>query len=101
MTGSVPPSVPCGAASKLKVRVLNQAYVTALLEARLIGDSSNATSLEFHPKPLNGKPEEIISLRIKLQSPGVTDLTISFNARGEKQDLGGRDRVHFLMQCKL
>jgi hypothetical protein len=30
----------------------------------------------------------------------VTDLTIAFKAHNEVPDLGGRDRVHFLMRCQ-
>ena len=39
------------------------------------------------------------TLHITLARPGPTDLTIAIRARNEIPDLGGRDRVHFLMRC--
>jgi hypothetical protein len=79
--------------------VVNQSFVTSQLQARLVADIPTDISLDFHPEPLEGKPEEMRSLGIKLSQPGFTDLTVSFYARGDKTELGGRDRVHLLMRC--
>jgi hypothetical protein len=48
---------------------------------------------------LQGVPEELRMLHLTLTKPGVTNLTIAFKAHNEIPDLGGRDRVHFLLRC--
>lgn len=90
---------PCGTASDFRVKILNQGFVTSRLEAEFVGDVPAGVSLDFHPTPLKGAREEFRNLRITLTKPGPTDLTIAFRAHNETPDLGGRDRVHFLMHC--
>jgi hypothetical protein len=100
LAGALPPSAPCGMAADLSVKIVNQGFVTAQLEAELVGDVPAGVTLDFHPEPLKGVPEELRKLRITLTKPGLTDLTIAFKAHNEIPDLGGRDRVHFLMRCR-
>jgi hypothetical protein len=83
----------------LPVLVVNQGFVTAQLEAELV-DAPAGVTLEFHPDPLKGVPEELRKLQITLTKPGTTDLTVAFKAHNEIPDLGGRDRIHFLMRCR-
>lgn len=97
--GELPPPGLCGTATELRVDIVNRGFVTAQLEASLVGDVQG-TTLDFRPKPLVGQPEEFRTLRITLTKPGSTDLTVSFKAHGASTDLGGRDRVHFLMRCR-
>ena len=99
LAGTLPPPVPCGTPAELAVKVVNQGFVTAPLEAVLAGNVPEGATIDFRPEPLSGAPEELRSLRIVLTHPGVTDLTISFKARNEIPDLGGRDRIHFLLRC--
>jgi hypothetical protein len=96
--GALPPSVPCGTPASLEIKIVNQGFVTTPLEARLI-DAPAGASLDFHPEPLKGMPQERRTLRITLIRPGETDLTVAFKAHRAIPDLGGRDRVHFLMHC--
>ena len=100
MWGNLPPPVPCGTPADFFIKIINQGFVTAHLEAQLVGDAPPGTVLDFHPDPLKGIPEETRIMHIKLAKPGTTDLTIAFKAHHEIPDLGGRDRVHFLMQCR-
>jgi hypothetical protein len=100
MWGNLPPPVPCGTPADLPIKIINQGFVTSHLEAQLVGDAPPGTVLDFHPDPLKGIPEETRIMRVKLAKPGTTDLTIAFKAHHEIPDLGGRDRVHFLMQCR-
>lgn len=97
--GVLPPPVPCGQPAVLAVKVVNQGFVTSLLEAELVGGVPAGTSLDFHPTPLKGLPEELRELRITLPKPGLTDLTVAFRPHNEAGDIGGRDRVHFLIRC--
>jgi hypothetical protein len=97
--GTLPPPVSCGQPATLQVRIINQGFVTSLLEAELVEDIPAGATLEFHPQPLTGVPEELRQLRITLTKPGLTDLTIGFHSHAEPPDLGGRDRIHFLMHC--
>jgi hypothetical protein len=99
LAGALPPPAACGTAVDFRVRIINQGFVTSRLEAELIGDKPEAAKLDFHPEPLRGVAEELRDLRITLIKPGSFDLTISFRTHNNAPDLGGRDRIHFLMHC--
>lgn len=99
LSGALPRPVPCGTVADLPVKIVNQAFVTSRLKAEFVGDVPAGVSLDFQPAPLKGMREEIRTLRITLTKPDLTDLTIAFRARNEPPDLGGRDRIHFLMHC--
>lgn len=99
MAGALPPPAPCGTAADLAVMIVNRGFVTVRLEAELVGDAPEGVKLDFGSAPLTGVPEEQRVLRITLAKPGTTDLTVAFRAHNEAPDLGGRDRVHFLMDC--
>jgi hypothetical protein len=97
--GALPAPVPCGKPADLSVKIVNQGFVTSRLEAEFAGGDPDGAQLQFHPEPLRGVPEEVRQLQIILTNPGVTDLTIVFRAHNHTADLGGRNRVHFLMRC--
>lgn len=99
LAGSLPAPAPCGTAAELLLKIVNQGFVTSQLEAKLVGDAPQGVTLDFHPEPLKGVPVELRELHIMLTKPGPTDLTIAFRADNDIPDLGGRDRVHFLMSC--
>lgn len=99
LAGTLPPPVLCGTTTDLPLRIVNQGFVTASVEASLVGDAPAGVTLYFRPEPLRGVPEELRKLHITLTKPGLTDLTIAFRAHNEIPDLGGRDRIHFLMHC--
>src|SRR5438874_2270900 len=97
--GVLPPPVPCGSAADLRVKVVNRGFVTAPLEAAFVGYVPHGATLALPSEPLKGEPEELRTLHITLTEPGAIDLTISFKLRNDVFDLGGRDRVHFLLRC--
>ena len=99
MAGPLPPPAACGAPVDLPVRIINEGFLMSRLDAQLVGDMPLGTVLEFQPEPLKGLPEEMRSLRITLAKPGTADLTVAFKPHNEIPDIGGRDRVHFLMRC--
>jgi hypothetical protein len=99
LAGALPQPVPCGTPADFSVKILNQGFITSRLEAEIVGDTPAGVSLDFHPAPLRGVREEFRHLRITLTRPDPTDLTITFKAHNEVPDLGGRDRVHFVMHC--
>jgi hypothetical protein len=99
MSGALPGPVRCGVPAQLAVRIVNQGHFTLRLEAKLVGDPPAAAQIDFHPEPLAGAAQEWRKLHVTLRQPGTSDLTIAFKARREAPDLGGRDRVHFLMRC--
>jgi hypothetical protein len=99
LAGPLPPAPPCGTVTDLPVTIVNQGFVTARLEAQLVGDAPAGVTIDFRPEPLKGVPRELRQLQIALTKPGLTDLTIAFRAHNELPDLGGRDRVHVLMRC--
>src|SRR4030095_3823467 len=100
MAGPLPPAVPCGSALDLNVKVVNQGFVTAHLEAALVGTAPAGVTANLDPEPLKGVPEESRVLRVTLTHPGQTDLTVALRAHNEIPDLGGRDRIHFLVECR-
>lgn len=89
----------CGGDSEVNVRIINQGFITARLEAELVGSPPPGTAVSFDPDPLKGVAEEFRKLRLTLTRPGPTDLTITFHAKNGIPDLGGRDRIHFIAQC--
>lgn len=99
LAGALPPTKPCGMPADLRVSILNQGFITSRLEAEFVGDGPADVTLDFPPEPLKGLPQEVRELHITLTKPGPTDLTIAFKAQNEIPDLGGRDRIHFLMHC--
>ena len=90
----------CGGPITLPVRIINDSFITASLEARLVGNVPSGVKVNFNPAPLTGQSEERRQITITLAEPGTKDLTISFKAHNDIPDLGGRDRVHFLMKCE-
>ena len=99
LAGSLPPPVACGAPADLTVKILNQGFVTSRLEAEFVEDAPAGAVLEFYPEPLKGVAQETRNLRITLIRPGLTDITLAFRSHNNVPDLGGRDRIHFLMSC--
>ena len=99
LAGPLPRAHP-GSAVDLAVKVVNLGFVTATLEAELVGEAVPGATLEFHPEPLKGLPVETRVLHLTLKNPGTVDLTIAFRTHNEIPDLGGRDRIHFLVRCR-
>jgi len=99
MAGALPAPTPCGTPADFPVKIVNQGFVTSQLEAELVGDVPPGVTLDFHPAPLKGLPKEFRMLHLTLTRRGVVDLTVAFKSHNEIPDLGGRDRVHFLVRC--
>lgn len=99
LAGKMPTPAACGMAVDLPVRIVNQGFLTARLEVRWVGTPPPGAVLEFAAEPLKGVPEELRVLRVTLDKPGTTDLTLAFQSADDLPDLGGRYRIHFLMSC--
>jgi hypothetical protein len=100
LAGIWPPRIACGKPVQLPLKVLNQAFLTSRLEARLVGQSPAGVALELDRRPLSGALEEMRTLRITVPTAKTVDLTVAFRAPAESPDLGGRDRVHFVLRCQ-
>lgn len=100
LTGALLPPLHCGATAHLSVKIVNHGFLTARLEADLVGNVPPGVAFDFHPVPLRGIPEEYRDLQITLENPEPTDLTIAFRARDYAPDLAGRNRVHILLHCE-
>ena len=100
LAGVWPPRTACGKPVELPVKIINQAFLTSRLEVRLVGESPAGVALEFDRTPLSGVPEEMRTLRITLPTAATVDLTVAFRAPSESPDLGGRDRIHFVLRCQ-
>jgi hypothetical protein len=92
------PDVHSGVAAAIPVRIVNQGFVTGLLEAELVGNTPPWVAMEFHPERLKGLPAETRILRLTVGRPGTVDISIAFRTHTEAPDLGGRDRIHFLVR---
>jgi hypothetical protein len=99
VTGPVPAPPLRGHRVVLPVKITNKAQVTVQLVADLQEDVPSGAVLEFHPSPLEGLPEEFLTLEITLTQPKISDVTIGFQAQNTKLDLGGQNRIHLLMRC--
>lgn len=99
LDGKLPPTVTRGKALSLPVTIVNQGFVTALLQARLVESAVDGVALEFSSEPLKGLSEEHRILRITLTKAGPVDITVAFRAKNLIPDLGGRDRIHFVLNC--
>ncbi len=97
--GGPPSSVSCGTPIDLPVSIVNQGFVTAVLEATLVDSIPSGASIKFSAAPLKGVHKEQRLLRVILQKPGASDITISFRPKHEAPDLGGRDRIHLILRC--
>ena len=97
--GKLPPAAPCGEAIEIPVKIVNQGFLTAPLQATLVDSDPGEVSVEFVEVPLKGTREEHRVLRVVLQKPGTLDVTIAFRAKNDISDLGGRDRIHLLLWC--
>jgi len=98
-TGGPLPAAVCGQPIQLPVRIVNQGFVTAVVEAILVDSIPEGTNIDFSVEPLTGVREERRVLNLTLHHPGREDLTIAFRAKNDIPNLGGRDRVHFLARC--
>jgi len=96
----LPAPIACGSPTEIKVEVINKAFVTAPLRAAIIGSSSRQLSLHMDDTKLNGQPEDNRVLQLVPLGPSLVDVTIAFSIDYNIRDLGGRDRVHFLLRCQ-
>src|ERR1700735_3424370 len=48
LAGQLPPPAPCGIATDLPVKIVNQGFVTAQLEAELVDNAPAGVTLDFH-----------------------------------------------------
>jgi len=94
-----PSGLACGRPIELPVKIVNLAGVTSSLEASLVESAPAGSILEFPREPLIGTREELRVLRVTLKKPGLWDITIAFHTKNDIPDLGGRSRVHMLLQC--
>lgn len=99
LSGALPATVACGTATNVPVRVVNHGFLTGTLEAALVGHVPTGVKVAFDGQPLKGIREELRELRVTLTEPGATDITVAFKPHHGSPDLGGRDRIHFLMRC--
>src|SRR5262249_30812631 len=90
----------CGSATALKVKVINQSFITAPLRAAIVGDGARYISLHMEGTRLTGKAEDNRTLHLIPLGPDPVDVTIAFSIDKNIGDLGGRDRVHFLLRCQ-
>jgi len=95
----LPAPSPCGTAQELKVNVVNDGFVTAPLQAAVIGDGARYVSLHMDGAKLSGEAKDTRTLRLIPHGPELVDVTMAFSIDNNLGDLGGRDRVHFLMRC--
>lgn len=99
LVAALPPAPVCGSALDIAVKVVNQGYVTAPLQVFWLSEPPPGASLTLLGDSLSGAAEERRILRVTLTNPELTDVTIGFNTRNNIPDIGGRDRVHFLLNC--
>jgi hypothetical protein len=95
------PKLICGRPTPLLLRIINEALVTSTLRVRLTGTPVDDTSTSVQPIPrrLAGVSIEYRVLRLSLAHEGITDITLTFDAGAETEDLGSRATVVLLARC--
>lgn len=87
-----------GGELELTIGIINEGGVTGFLRTKLVGSVPGWVTLEADAEPLTGAPREQQRARLVFSEPRMADLTIAFALPGESPDLGGRDRVSFLVR---
>jgi hypothetical protein len=95
----MPPPAKCGTPVELKVRIVNQGYVTAPLRVAIVGDRSRRVALHMDTVKLSGRTEDARLVHLIPLSTGATDVTAAFSIHNNLGDQGGRDQVHLLVRC--
>jgi hypothetical protein len=94
------PLAECGRPVPLKIRVVNQGFVTAPLKASLADDGDRHVRLESAGPRLTGNPNETREMRLTQLGSNPADITLVFSISEEIGDLNGRDRTHLLIACR-
>lgn len=89
----------CGTTVSLRLKVINQGYVTAPLNATAIGTGARHVAVDLSSARLTGRGEESRELRLRPVGGLPADVTIAFNISQEIGDLSGRDRVNLFVTC--
>lgn len=95
----MPPPKKCGEVTEIVVRVINDGFVTAPLRAAIVGGARSRVALHMDIAKLSGAAEDVRQLHLIPLQQEVTDVTVAFSIEDNLGDLGGRDRVHLLVQC--
>jgi hypothetical protein len=99
LAAPLPSPSACGSNTALNVKVINQGFITAALRASIVGEDAPRISLHMDSVRLSGKAEESRMLHLLPLGPDPVDVTIAFSIDKSIGDLGGRDRVHFVVRC--
>ena len=94
------PVVPCGTEAPVRVRVINQGFVTAPLVATLDPVGERHVALRFTPARLSGRLDESQEMGLVSIGSNPAEVTIAFSISQEIGDLGARDRTHLLVACR-
>ena len=100
LAAPLPAPSACGSATELKIKVINQGFITAPLRASIVGDGASRVSLHMESAKLSGNAEDHRTLHLIPLGSDPVDVTIAFSIDKNIGDLGGRDRVHFVVRCQ-
>lgn len=87
-----------GTTLPLPVAVLNTGYVTAPIQPILLAPADGSVELTWDAMPLSGEDREDRILGVIAHVEGFIDITVGFSFPCEPPDLGGRDRLAFLVK---
>jgi hypothetical protein len=100
LVGDTPSHLPCDVPVDLPVKIFNQGFITAPLNAELVDPPSSNSKVGFQSEPLKGAPEELRMLTLILRTPEDEDFTIAFRAERPDLDQSDNNRVHFVIRCE-
>lgn len=98
-SATLPLPAPCGSAVTLKVKIVNQGFVTARFQASVVGDGAHRVEMHMDEAKLNGQPQDHRLLHLIPVHPGPVDVTIAFSIDDNIGGHGGHDRMHLLVRC--
>jgi hypothetical protein len=99
LAAPLPAPSACGSVAELKIKVINRGFITAPLQASIVGDDMSRIPIHMDSGKLSGKAEESRTLHLFPREPDPVDVTVVFSIDKNVGDLGGRDRVHFVVHC--
>ena len=96
---ALPPPRLCGSPIELKIKVINNGFVTAPLLASAHEDAGRYVDVDMEPQKLSGEWEDSRVLRLIPHGPGPADVTIVFTLKNNIKDHGRNNQVHLLLSC--
>ena len=90
-------SLPTGHWHAIDVTIVNDGYVTGLLE--IDSDPVPGIELDLPAHELTGEPRQEGGIRVRFDTPTIVDVTLTFRALGALGGLSNHSSLHLLLRA--